>query len=132
MRAGTCMTQSIPVGTVRRLGDRAFLVGVTDAAAARELARSLTALLAGEAEVVCGSATVMIHASDPDTELSSLEAVAEEARAQRARTWPLRCAGRPGPCVNVPCRFDGPDLEEVAALAGCRPDDVVSLLTAGR
>ena len=37
----------------------------------------------------------------------------------------------PGRLVTVPCRFDGPDLEEVAALAGCRPDDVVALLTAG-
>jgi biotin-dependent carboxylase-like uncharacterized protein len=33
--------------------------------------------------------------------------------------------------VTVPCRFEGPDLEEVAGLAGCRPDDVVALLTAG-
>ena len=37
----------------------------------------------------------------------------------------------PGRLVTVPCRFDGPDLEEVATLAGCRPEDVVKLLTGG-
>jgi KipI family sensor histidine kinase inhibitor len=123
------MTPSIPVGTVRRLGDRAFLIGVADAAAARELASGLAAALAGEAEVVCGFATVMVRATDPDAELSSVEATAEAARAE--------LAGRdddpvgPGRVVTVPCRFDGPDLEEVAGLAGCPPDDVVALLTAG-
>ena len=123
--------QSIPVGTVRRLGDRAFLVGVADAAAARELASDLTAMLAGEAEVVCGSASVMVHASDPDAELSSLESVAGDARAERARRGRSVARVGPGRLVTVACRFDGPDLQEVAALAGCRPDDVVAQFTAG-
>ena len=35
------MTPSIPVGEVRLLGDRAFLIGVADAAAARALAGEL-------------------------------------------------------------------------------------------
>jgi KipI family sensor histidine kinase inhibitor len=122
---------SIPVGTVRRLGDRGFLVGVAGAAAARELASGLTALLAGEAEVVCGSATVMVHAGDPEVELSSLEAVAEAARAELARRGRSDERVGPGRLFTVPCRFDGPDLEEVAALAGCRPDDVAAQLIAG-
>jgi KipI family sensor histidine kinase inhibitor len=121
---------SIPVGTTRRLGDRAFLVGVADAVAARELASGLTALLAGEAEVVCGSATVMVQANDPDVELSSLEAVADGVRAELARDRRSEVPVGPGRLVTVPCRFDGPDLEEVAALAGYRPDDVVEQLTA--
>jgi biotin-dependent carboxylase-like uncharacterized protein len=124
------MTPSIPVGTVRRLGDRSFLIGVADAAAARELANSLTAALAGEAEVVSGAATVMVHATDPDAELSILEARADRVRAALASGGGSTGPVAPGPVVTVPCRFDGPDLDEVAALAGCRPDDVVALLTA--
>jgi len=120
---------SIPVGTTRRLGDRAFLVGVADAVAARELASGLTAVLAGEAEVVCGSATVMVRANDPDVELSSLEAVADDARAELARAGRSDAPIGPGRLVTVPCRFDGLDLEEVAALAGYRPEDVVAQLT---
>ena len=125
------MTPSIPVGTVRRLGDRAFLIGVADAAAARELASGLTAALADAAEVVCGFATVMVRATDPDAELTSLEGAAEGVRAELARRGRSDDPVDPGRLVTVPCRFDGPDLEEVAALAGCRPDDVVALLTAG-
>ena len=126
------MTQSIPVGTVRRLGDRAFLVGVADAAAARELASGLTAALAGEAEVVCGSATVMVHATDPDvgTVVARGRGRRCARRAGASAAAPMTAVG-PGRLVTVPCRFDGPDLEEVAALAGCRPDDVVAQLTAG-
>jgi KipI family sensor histidine kinase inhibitor len=34
-----------------------------------------------------------------------------------------------GRTFTVPCAFDGPDLDDVAAWAGCTPDDVVGLLT---
>jgi KipI family sensor histidine kinase inhibitor len=125
------MTPSIPVGEVRRLGDRALLIGVADAAAARELAGDLTAALAGVAEAVGGSATVMVQASDPETELSSIAEVAGEVRAGVGRRAPSDRAVAPGRLVTVPCRFDGPDLDEVAALAGCPPDEVVALLTSG-
>ena len=63
------MTRSIPVGEVRPLGDRAFLIGVADAAAGRVLARALDVSLAGAAEVVCGAGTVMVGATDPDADL---------------------------------------------------------------
>jgi KipI family sensor histidine kinase inhibitor len=122
---------SIPVGAVRRLGDRAFLVGVADAAAARGLARGLTAALAGVGDVVCGSATVMVRAQDPSVELSAVEAVVDAARADLAQRRRSDEEVGPGRLVTVPCRFDGPDLDEVAALAGCRPVDVVAQLTAG-
>lgn len=125
------MTPSIPVGTVRPLGDRAFLIGVADAAAARGLARRLSTALVGEAEVVCGSATVMVHATDPDAQLSSLAAAAGGTQAELARRGGSDDPVGPGREVTVPCRFDGPDLEEVAGLTGRRPDDVVALLTAG-
>ena len=129
-RAAACMTPSIPVGEVRLLGDRAFLIGVADAAAARALASELVTRVAGAAEVVCGSATVMVHASDPDTQLSSLRAAAEQVRADLTRRTPREHRAGPSRLLTVPCRFDGPDLAEVAALAGCRPDEVAALLTA--
>ena len=124
--AGACMTPSVPVGEVRLLGDRAFLIGVADAAAARAVAEELTAALGGEAEVVCGAATVMVHAVEVD------------ATSGRCWPWrPLRPARRRGGArrghpvdpprtVTIPCHFDGPDLEEVAALAGVGPDEVAA------
>jgi len=139
------MTSSIPVGAVRLLGDRAFLIGVADAAAARALAGELTVALtgvagtaetaetaetAGATEVVCGSATVLVHVTDADAELGPVLALAETVRDDVARRDPsTRPVGTPR-TVTIPCRFDGPDLGEVAALAGCRPHEVAGLLTA--
>jgi KipI family sensor histidine kinase inhibitor len=121
------MNPSVPVGEVRPLGDRAFLIGVADAAAARVLAAGLTEELAGAAEVVCGSATVMVQATG-DAALPPLRAAAERLQAARR---PSDSAMAPGRVVTIPCRFDGPDLDEVATLAGCRPGEVGALLTAG-
>jgi KipI family sensor histidine kinase inhibitor len=125
------MTRSIPVGELRRLGDRALLIGVADAAAARELAGELAAALGGAAEAVCGSATVMVHATEPESELSSMAAVVEAVSTRPARSGASGRGASPGRLVTIPCRFDGPDLDEVAVLAGCAPDEVVALLTAG-
>ena len=66
------MTPSVPVGELRALGDRALLIGVPDATASRALARVLAGAFDGAADVVCGTATVMVHATDPDAELRSL------------------------------------------------------------
>ncbi len=123
------MTPSVPVGEVRPLGDRAYLIGVADAASARALALELVTRLAGAADVLCGSATVMVHASDPATQLSSLQAAMEAVRVDLARRGPSDHRAGPRRLLTVPCRFDGPDLGEVAALAGCRPDEVAALLT---
>ncbi len=125
------MTRSIPVGEVRPLGDRAFLIGVADAAAGRVLARALQGPLAGVADVVCGAATVMVGAADPDADLRSVRATAEEVLADGTGGAAPHDPVAPGRLVTVPCRFDGPDLEEVAALARCRPGEVAGLLTAG-
>jgi KipI family sensor histidine kinase inhibitor len=124
------MTPSVPVGEVRLLGDRAFLIGVADAAAGRVLARELAAALGGGADVVCGAATVMVRAVDADAELSSIRAAADEVRAGPDPGGAAARAGDPGRLVTIPCRFDGPDLDEVATLAGCRTDDVAAILTA--
>jgi KipI family sensor histidine kinase inhibitor len=131
------MSPSIPVGEVRLLGDRAFLIGVADAAAARVVAGELATALGDEAEVVSGAASVMVRATDADdadvdadVELGSLLAVVEPRRADLARGESSGAVAE-GRLVTIPCRFDGPDLDEVATLAGCRTDEVVALLTAG-
>jgi KipI family sensor histidine kinase inhibitor len=126
------MTASIPEGEVRPLGDRAFLIGVVDPAAGRALAEQLRETLDGAAEVVCGAATVMVHATDAEAELPVLRAAvtaldAEPGHGRRGPGAPVT----PGRVVTVPCRFDGPDLDEVAAQSGCGVDEVVALLTGG-
>jgi biotin-dependent carboxylase-like uncharacterized protein len=73
----------------------------------------------------------MVHATDPGTELSSIAAVVDAVCAGPAGRGPSGGAVAPGRLLTIPCRFDGPDLDEVAALAGCSPDEVVALLTAG-
>ncbi len=125
------MTRSVPVGEVRPLGDRAFLIGVADAAAARAFARSLRSVLAGggagAVDVVCGYATVAVCLADPATELEPVRRAA--ARVLDAGA-PPHGRERPGRHVSMPCAFDGPDLAEVAALTGCTPGEVVAQLTA--
>ena len=132
------MTPSVPVGELRALGDRALLIGVADATAGRALAWTLAGAFDGAADVVCGTATVMVHATDPDAELRPLWGIAagmvagmaEEVVESRPQGHAAGDALEAARLVTVPCRFDGPDLAEVAALGRCAPDDVVALLTA--
>ena len=128
------MTRSVPVGEVRPLGDRALLVGVTDAAAGRRLARALTAHWSADAvEVLCGFATVMVRPCDPALGIDAVGAVA--AGVLDAATGPASEAdeteaGTAARTLTVPCVFDGPDLADVAAAAHCAPAEVVRRLTA--
>ena len=124
------MTRSVPVGEVRLLGDRAFLIGVADAAAARRLAGELAPALTPDAEVVSGAATVMVHATAADAALGPMLELAAAVGEEVRRRTPDGLTVEAGREVTIPCRFDGPDLEEVAALAGVRPDEVAHLLTA--
>jgi KipI family sensor histidine kinase inhibitor len=126
-------SRSVPIGEVRRLGEFALLIGVRDAAAARRLARTLTASPdSGWLEVVGGLATVMVtlnpDGSDPDERLPKLMT----GLRRLADDVTVAAAGEDdrGPLVEVPCVFDGPDLAEVAQRAGGSPADVIALLTA--
>jgi KipI family sensor histidine kinase inhibitor len=124
------MTQSVPSGELRRLGDRAFLIGVASPAAGRSLARVLRQELAGNAEVdvVCGFATVAVLLVDHDTDLEPV--LSRAGRVAAAFVGSEADAGTPpGRLVRVPCVFDGPDLAEVAARSGCDQDEVVGYLT---
>ncbi len=122
------MTRSVPVGEVRRLGDRALLIGAADPAAGRTLGRALEAALidVGEVEIVCGFAAVAVLLADPDAEIEPVRAVAARVASDGAAPG---TADRVGRRLTIPCTFDGPDLPEVAASAGCAPDAVVAQLT---
>ncbi len=125
------MTRPVPVGEVRPFGDRALLIGVADPPAGRALAAALERRGADgvEAEVVCGRSTVALVLRDPDAVLAPWRDVAGAALAASAAAPDAYDAARARKVLSVPCAFDGPDLAEVAALAGCSAEDVVALLT---
>lgn len=141
----TVTVRSVPVGEVRRFGDRAFLIGVEDASAGRALASALHGALAAhaggtgpdQAEVVGGQATVLVALGDDDAEPEAVRQVVAEVLAEGRGTagadgGAARRSTPPGAgrLVTVACAFDGPDLEEVARRARCTPEEVVRLLTA--
>jgi KipI family sensor histidine kinase inhibitor len=124
------MTRSVPVGEVRLLGDRALLIGVADSAAARALTRALREGLAeaGDLQVVPSFATVAVLLGDDSGDLEAVRAVALRVVAASGRDRVER-EEVPGRLLTLPCVFDGPDLPEVAALAGCPTEQVVARLT---
>lgn len=130
------------MGEIRRLGDRALLIGTDGAVAARVLARAIRAAgIGGLADVVIGMATVMVAFEPGDVEVevdldarrSLLSHLAEEVSV--AQETPGASAfevleGSDDSLFVLPCAFDGPDLAEVAAIAGCSPATVIELVTA--
>jgi KipI family sensor histidine kinase inhibitor len=122
------MTRSVPVGSVRPFGDRALLIGVADPAAARALAASLErARLGPGVELVCGLATVGVLARDPALPLDAVRDVV----GSHPDLVPGAGSAEAGRLVDIPCAFDGPDLDQVAGLTALSRDEVVAQLTAG-
>jgi len=121
--------RSVPVGEIRRLGERALLIGVEDPAGARLLVQALhAARVNGLNDVVGGLATVMVLFDGADDDLESrLPEVAQLVEEVLRRPVEADDGAR---LVVLPCAFDGPDLDEVAERAGCTPERVVELLTA--
>jgi len=116
------------VGEIRRLGDHALLIGVPDPVAARRLTRALgAARLEAVAEVVGGLATVMVafdpRAGDVDDQRPVLTTLMEQVSGQPD--------AEDGGAIllEIPCTFDGPDLEEVASLVRSTPEAVVEMMT---
>jgi KipI family sensor histidine kinase inhibitor len=127
-------SRSVPVGDVRRLGDHALVIGVPEARSARALVAALrSSARYPVAEVVGGLATVMVSV-DPEvgagvgpTPLDELESwVGQVFRDLDPSTTVVGA----GTVVEVPCVFDGPDLDEVAEQAGCDRDRVMAHMTA--
>lgn len=111
--------------TVLPYGDRALLLDLGDPEHALAWAEALrTAPPTGVAEVVPGGATVLVVA-DERADVTALRATLTAYRPPAGAA----VAGGQGPVVDVPVRYDGPDLDDVARLTGLDVDEVVAAHT---
>jgi KipI family sensor histidine kinase inhibitor len=101
-------------------GDAAVLAELDDLAEAGRLYASLRAdPLPGALDVVPATRTVLITL---DRAVTTPEQVATGLRSRSLAAAPDPAAGA---LVELPTRYDGPDLAEVAALTGLAGDEVV-------
>lgn len=98
---------------IRPCGDAAILLDCEDLAEAQ----TWFAALHDVAEVVLGAQTVLVS-GEPAA-----------MRSLVARTRPAAVVGSVGDPVEIPVTYDGPDLDEVAALTGLSVDEVVAAHT---
>lgn len=109
---------------VRPSGGRAVLVEPGSAAGVGALAAAVRALDDDRLEeVVPAAATVLVVVRDP----ADLAAVAERVAALDV----VADEAPEGPLVTIEVTYDGEDLDDVAALAGCSREEVVHRHTAG-
>jgi KipI family sensor histidine kinase inhibitor len=102
----------------RPAGERALLLELPDNAAAVRVARRLAAECPELQDVVPGHRTVLASwagSSQPERLLELAEA------ALRDDAPPV-----PGTMHEIPVRYDGPDLHEVAELTGLSPEEVAA------
>ncbi|MFF0429814.1 5-oxoprolinase subunit PxpB [Streptomyces sp. NPDC004520] len=110
---------------VLRVGDRALLVeldggGATEAFHAELLRRRAAGALPAVREIVPAARTVLLDGvADP-----------ERLAAELTGWEPAPLHARAGEAVEVPVRYDGPDLAEVAALWGVSVEAAVRIHTA--
>jgi KipI family sensor histidine kinase inhibitor len=110
---------------VRPAGERALLVEVDDLETVHRLHAALRRLaLPGVVELVPGYETLLVVADPGSTEL--LERLA--ARLPGLELPPAEAVA--GEAVEIPVRYDGEDLPEVAQLTGLAVDEVVRRHTA--
>jgi KipI family sensor histidine kinase inhibitor len=119
---------------VLRCGDRAVLVEVDDLAQVVALAAELRAAPpAGVVEVVPAAQTLLLRYDPARTSHDALAAAVTRTGAQvrgdQAVAAPAPAAAA-GVVVEVPVRYDGEDLAEVAELTGTDPEEVVRRHTA--
>jgi KipI family sensor histidine kinase inhibitor len=100
---------------VRRAGEHGALLELPDNAAAVRVARRL-ASEPGLVDVVPGHRTVLVTWDDEPPELIELA----EAALRDDQAAPI------GASVEIPVRYDGPDLEEVARLTALSPEEVAA------
>jgi KipI family sensor histidine kinase inhibitor len=117
------VTGATGVEEVRAIGPRALLAEVADPAAALDLARWLRAEGVLAEEVVPAARTVLLD--------GLVAGGVEQARRLLAR-WRPGAAGEAVAAapVELPVRYDGPDLEVVARSWGCGTAEVVRRHTA--
>lgn len=104
-------------------GDRALLVEVPDLAAVAAVREALArSPLPGQCELVPAARTVLVVLDRPPAQT--------DADALRAIPLGAAAGPAPGPEVDLPVVFDGPDLAEVAELTGRSVAALVDALTA--
>lgn len=103
---------------VRRAGERAVLLELPENAAAVRIARRLASQCVGLVDVVPGHRTVLATWDD-EPPREELLALAESALRDDD-------AALAGVSVEIPVRYDGPDLHEVARLTALSPEDVAA------
>jgi KipI family sensor histidine kinase inhibitor len=109
---------------VRRSGERAAVLDCADQpAAVAEAVRTLAAL-SGIAltDVVPGATTVLVIAADPDHLAALVSRLPELASPLAGSTTPAAAT-----TIEIPVRYDGPDLISVAAAAGLSVAEVIDL-----
>src|SRR4051812_45681094 len=108
--------------SVRRVGLGGWLVEVGSVDEAVALHRYLTAggPTPGVVDVVAGARTVLVDGAIDRSTLSGLLAGWDPTMPAPAGDARI---------VEVAVRYDGPDLPDVARLAGCHPDEVVAAHT---
>lgn len=98
---------------MRPYGDRAFVVTPADPAGVAVAARSV----AGVVDAIAGAHDLVVVCAEP----SVVPQVADIVESLAPQELP----GAGGDVLTVPVRYDGPDLEAVAGLAGLDADEVV-------
>ncbi|WP_353509974.1 allophanate hydrolase subunit 1 [Intrasporangium sp.] len=119
-----------PIGPTLRvlpMGDAALLVEAEDIDAVLALDAVLGPLVEAndgvwaEVDDLVPAARTLLVVARPTTDLEALAGAVAEAAAWAGRAVPATDS----PVVEIPVRYDGPDLEEVAELTGLRVDEVV-------
>jgi KipI family sensor histidine kinase inhibitor len=96
------------------MGDSAILIPTSSAATAHRLRAALTkANLPGVIETVVGADSLLVVLDPQQADLAAIQAITPEDVRREPRT------------VEIPVRYDGPDLAEVAALTGLPEAEVV-------
>lgn len=83
---------------------------------------ALAARFGAEVELVPGYTTVAVHYSPTDW----THATIRDAMMPVLQALPDAGAVRPGPLIEIPVWYDGPDLEDVARLTGLTVSDVIA------
>ena len=109
---------------IRPFGEAALLVELGSPERAQALAASLRATpIRGVLEAVPGLETVLVELARPGAEPDALVPALED------RVASLDVAPLDGRAHVIPVVYDGPDLADVAILAGLTTDEVVALHT---
>jgi len=110
-------------GTVHGFGETALLVDLPDLAAVRSLRRALAAdVPPGVVDVVPAARTVLVRCAAPGDVAGARAWVQEALLRASSDDAPLPA----GPAVEIPVRYDGPDLDDVARWAGVSVQEVVA------